>query len=264
MNITLVVGILLDLATAAFFLMVAGLLTHRLHTQSPIQRALRSTMWFWYGAAGFMVLDGGYAVWVLNQDSTPLLQLIVLITRRTLFAGGTMFLVHLLLVMARGDHRHVPWLGAYYAVVLVAIEAISLYQRPAGHENLVWSVQFVFSNETPVWLNVAFGAAIFVPLAASAIMALRLYRRMPDRASRFRLGIFCYSILSFVVGVLIGFVDNDWFWYGLFENRLVFAVGLGMWLVMIPPFWLRSRGVPSLHDLDQFPSKAIAERNAHP
>lgn len=251
--LTLLIGICLDLITAAWFVVVALTLQWRLRGDSVMERAIRWSMIFWYGAAGFMVLDGGYAAFVLVGDTAPWVQMAVLLVRRLLFVVGTAFLVHLLWTMRTGDQRHLGALVAYYGVVAVLTEAVTLYQRPVGHEHLVWSIQFVTARATPLWLNVVMGAAIFVPMGLAAGGALRLYRQMPTRADRFRLAALCYSVISFVIGVLIGFVDNSWYWYGLFENRLIFAVAIGMWLVMYP-FWIARRmGVPILTDLSQFP-----------
>ncbi len=253
-SVTLVIGICLDLINAFWFAAVAVALQFRLRGDSLMERTIRWSMVFWYGAAGFMLLDGGYAAFVLMGETHPGVQMAVLMTRRLMFIVGTMFLVHLLWTMRTGDQSHLGTLGAYYGGVALVVEAVTWYQRPVGHEELVWSIQFVVQNPTPIWLNVAIGAAIFGPLGYAAIRALGLYKHMPTRADRFRLAAFCYSVISFVVGVLIGFVDNSWYWYGLFENRLVFAVAIGMWLVMYP-FWVARRmGVPVLKDLSRFPS----------
>ncbi len=254
-DLTLLIGICLDLITAIWFVVVALALQWRLRGDSIMERAIRWSMFFWYGAAGFMVLDGGYAAFVLIGDVPPLVQLMVLMARRLLFVMGTMFLVHLLWVMRTGSQDHLGALGVYYGLVALLVEAVTLYQRTDGHQHLTWSIQFVARNPTPLWVNVLIGALIFVPLGVASVRALGLYRQMPTRADRFRLAAFCYSVLSFVVGVLIGFVDNTWYWYGLFENRLVFAVAIGMWLVMYP-FWIaRKMGVPVLSDLSDFPGK---------
>jgi hypothetical protein len=248
-DLTLTLGIVLDLLTASFSLYVAW----RVHQAIRLGLPLRQTLLFWYGLAGFLVLDGGYAMVVLSTHVPPPIPLMVLMARRFLFLLGTYALVAGLLSMAKRA-RLQPYALAYYAILITAIEALTLYENPQSHVVLTWSIQFVYEASLPDLANFAIGIAIFLPLAAASVLATMRYRVQQGRDQRFRLLAFTLSVLAFCVGVVIGFWDNDWFWYGLFEDRLAFSIVAGMLFALRPPWIARQfKGISRDTSLEAWP-----------
>ncbi len=231
---TLTLGILADAVTTVFCLYVA----FRVHEAIRAGVPLEKTLYFWYGLSGFMLLDGGYAMVVLAGEPEPPVPVMVLMLRRFLFLGGTAALVSALFDMA-GRSRAIPVLMIYYAVLITFIEALTLYENPQTHEQLVWSIQFVYQRESPALLNFFLGLAIFTPLFLAASLVMGRYRHQASEGRRYRLAVLNLGVLVFCVGIVIGFWDNDWFWYGLFENRLAFTIAAGMLFALRPPWIVR-------------------------
>lgn len=245
---TLLIGILLDLFTAAFCIYVAARV--RRATQRGIK--LGVTQWFWYGLAAFMLLDGGYAMVVLAREPPVPIPLLVLMARRFMVLVGIAALTVYMFRLA-GRSWDAPLWG-FYAALITLVEAQTLYENPQSHVVLDWSVQFVYERTTPHLLNFMEGVAIFAPLALGAALALARYGRQPSTAHRFRLVAVTTSILSFCTGIVIGFWNNDWFWYGLFENRLGFSVAAGMLFALRPPFLVRKFwDIPRVTKPEQWP-----------
>ncbi len=231
---TLTFGILADLATAALAVYVA------FRVRQANRWGLNGwwSLWFWYGLAGFLVLDGGYAALVLIAEPGAPVPVMVLLVRRLLFVLGAAGLVVYLAHVA-GLDRFRPWVLTWYVVVATVVEATTLYQDPSGHVRLPWSIQFIHARPTPVWFNLATALAIFSPLVAAAIAGLLRYPLQPSREQRFRLVALETSVIGFCVGISLGFWDNDWYWYGLFENRLAVTIVAGMLFALRPPWVVR-------------------------
>ncbi len=228
---TLAIGIFLDLLTAITFAYV-GLRLEAVRGDST--GAVRYSLWFWYGAMGFMVLDGGFALLIVLGVAGPAWALPVLFLRRMLFTQGLLALIRLLWTMD-GTFRASVW-RPYRIVMLAAVATITLFQLPQGYDIMPWSVAIVPSRITPAWVDFAFGTMLFAPVALAALRLLR-WHGASDTHSRFRLHALVWSTLSFCALVLYGFWDNQWFWYGLLENRVAFSIALGMLFVLRPP-WL--------------------------
>ncbi len=244
---TLVIGVLLDVLTAAMLTFV-GLRVSALRDAPP---ALARSLWFWYGASVFMLLDGGFGLLVVTVDVPLWVATAVLIIRRLAFAAGWFAFAGWLMAL-NGRLRMRAW-WTFTAVVLGAIFVQTWLQGVSGYEIRPWSVALAARAPTPVWVNVLFGAALFVPAAWEAVRLLARSRTMAP-VPRYRARAIGGSILLFCALVLVGFVDNQWFLYGLLENRSLFAVGTGMLVALRPPRWLRTRGIPpmtSAHELPQ-------------
>ncbi len=231
---TLTIGILADLGTTLFCLYVA----FRVHQAIRLGVPLQKTLYFWYGLSAFLVLDGGYAWAVLAFEPKPPAPLLVLMARRFLFLVGTAALVSALFDLAKKPQA-TPFLLGYYAALITFIEALTLYENPRTHERLLWSIQFVYERQSPDLLNFFIGVAIFTPLVLAAWLAMARYPKQRSESHRYRLAVFCLGVLTFCVGIIIGFWDNDWYYYGLFENRLVFTVAAGMLFALRPPWIIR-------------------------
>ncbi len=245
---TLAIGIAADLATAALSIYVA------FRVRQAQRWGLEGwwSQWFWYGLASFLVLDGGYALWVTMAEPGAPIPIFVLLLRRLLFVMGVAGLVIFLADCCNG-HQARGRIIAWYVALATVVEATTLYQNPIGHQQLPWSIQFVHARPTPPLFNLATALALFGPLVWTSTAGLMRYKQQPGREQRFRLVILHASIISFCVGITLGFWDNDWYWYGLFENRLVVTIVAGMLFALRPP-WLVRRiwGIQKVRRVEQW------------
>ncbi len=230
---TLAIGILLDLLTAVMFGYV-GLRVDALRGDST--GAVHYSLWFWYGAMGFMVLDGGFALLVILGVMGPEWALPVLFVRRLLFTQGLLAFIRLLWTMDGTFHPRI-W-QSYRIVMLSAVATITLFQLPDRYEILPWNVAILPTRTTPQWVDLSFGCMLFIPVALAALRLLR-WHGGSDFHTKFRLHALVWSTISFCAMVLYGFWDNQWFWYGLLENRVAFSAALGMLFVLRPPWFAR-------------------------
>lgn len=245
-ELTLLVGVLLDLITAVM-LSYVGLRVSMLPEPS---RALRRSLWFWQGASLFMLLDGGFGMVVLLLDVPFWVATGVLIVRRLVFTIGWLSFGAWLLTLNGGRYHRQWW--SYTVLLAGAIFIQTWLQGVAGYEERPWSVGLIPASPTPVWLNALFGAMLFLPTAWQAQRLLMLFPRLSP-LQRYRCAAIAGSTILFSVLVILGFINNEWFWYGFLENRSVFTVATGVLFAIRPPWFLRPKGVPKMTTAREFP-----------
>ncbi len=243
---TLIIGVLLDLITAGMLTYV-GLRVWQLPDPGT---GLHHSLWFWYGGSLFMLLDGGFAMVLLAYDVPLGVATAVLIIRRLAFSLGWMAFGAWLLSLNGSRALRAWW--TYTAVLLGAIFIQAWLQGVGGYEVRTWGVGLLAADPTPLWLNVLFGVALFVPPGWQAVRLLMWFPRLSP-VQRYRCASIAGSTIVFCILVIAGFIDNEWFWYGLLENRSVFTVATGVLIAMRPPVLLRLRGVPRMKTAREFP-----------
>ncbi len=245
-ELTLLVGILLDLITAVML----GYVGYRVYLLPLPSATLRRSMWFWVGASVFMILDGGFGVLVLLVDVPLDVAFAVLIVRRLAFSGGWLAFGAWILTLNGSPHERHWW--TYTFVLLGAIFIQTWLQGVAGYELRTWSIGITAENPTPVWVNVLFGVFLFGPTAWQSARLMSFYRHLAPLA-RYRALTIGGSALLFSILVVAGFINNEWFWYGLLENRSVFTVATGVLIAIRPPWLLRRKGVARMVTAREFP-----------
>ncbi len=250
---TLSYGIALDMATAAVYLAVAYLVLPLSLPNTNMGEGFRWSLLFWTGTAAFLMMDGGYTALVLGRDVDNITMLGILVLRRSVFILGILGLVRWLqaILWAKPDTR--LWMTVLYGLIILCSAVAAVIQQPIGHEVRTYDVEFIYAHPTPLWFNALLGLGIFLPPFLSGFVLLRRFPRQPAGSNRYQVTLLSTGLIVFTLVVTLGFFDDEWNQYGIFEDRAALGVALGTFLALRPlPLLRKLLGVKPVRDPEEF------------
>lgn len=182
---------------------------------------------FWLGVGTYAAVEAAWVAAHLGGIGGLPLALLVLHVKIASLTAGFAGLVAYLLIVYTGRTWTSLVAGAYYAGLLVALEAFYFWRGPFGVREGIWGMQLVYERGAvePYWTLVL--ALLLVPVLAAAVAFATLVR-VVEREQRMRILLTAASLLVFLAPSLVAWSRGGWYWWGLTEKLLSLAAALGM------------------------------------
>lgn len=239
---TLLLGAALDALSLALYWW-AGQVVLRTFPRDA-SRATDAFSMFWYGVGLVNGLQALLNLVAVVRDPGVALAFAFWNTRIALALFSFAGLSYYLLFVYTGKR----WLQV--PVVVFYIGAFFLMQTwlelsdPARASVEAWRVGLSFEHvvKGPIYLGVVL-SFFLPPLLASGAYALIL-RVTREPLRRYRIGLVSASLLVYFAGLTLGYLNLEWFWWGLVENLLGIGAAAAVLLALRPPAWALRRLQP--------------------
>lgn len=224
---TLLVGASLGLVVAAAYLGVGLLVARR--ALATARKPILGLAAFWIGVGVYALAE---AAWVVSHlvglGGGLALGLVVLHVKIVAMSAAFAGLVGHLLYVYTGRPRWVAGALAYYAAMLVALEAFYAWRGPVDVAPGTWGLglRYAQASVEPWWTLLLL--ALLLPALGSAIAYGRLVRVAKGRALRLRIRLTSASLVLFFAPTLVAWRAGTWYAWPVVEKLLGLVAAAGM------------------------------------
>lgn len=224
---TLLVGSTLGLIVAGLYAAIGVVQLRR--SQHGRLKGLLLFALFWLGFSVHALAESLWALAMLVAPPPLWVGIGVLLVK--IGAGVAAFgcLVGYLLLVYTGRERALVWVGMTYSTILALVTYSYVSRVPIAQETRTWYAGLRYLEPEGA-LHILVVALLFVPpLLATAAYAL-LLRLAREPVQRRRILVTSVAFAALFGGLLLGWLNESWYWWGLVERLLPIGASVGILL----------------------------------
>lgn len=214
---TLVVGSALGLLVAGLYAAIGMVQLRRARPAGRL--GLRLFALFWLAFSAHALVE---SVWALSMIlARPPLWVGILVLLAKIASGVVAFgcLVAYMLLVYSGRERALVWVGAAYSAILAVVTYAYLSRVPIAQETRTWYAGLRYVEHEGA-LHLVVVALLFVPPLVATCAYAMLLRVSRDPAQRRRILATSVGFAALFGGLLLGWLNESWYWWGLVERLL--------------------------------------------
>lgn len=238
---TLAAGSILGLAVALLWAGIALLQLRR--ASAPGQAPRLYFALFWAGIAARAAIESGYAFLAGLGVATLAIGVTALVLKMATGLAAFFGLVSYLLLVYSGERRVVTYAGAFYVTLAPFVVYAYVSRVPVAVETRTWYAGLAYAEPQGL-LHAATVVLLFLPPLACTCCYALLLRVASDAGQRRRILVTSLALGSFFGAFLFGWMNEQWFWWGLAERLLAIGTSLGV-LHAEQAFLVRAPAAPS-------------------
>lgn len=236
---TVLAATLLQVPVVAAYLYVGALLSAS--ARSDARSPVAFFALFWLGVGAYGAAEVVWAATALAGFSGFHFGVVILNVKLVSISVGFFGLVAYLLYIYSGRKWFLWGLAAAYAFLYLVLQHFYTWKGPVGQSVGVWGMRLDYAVQDPgaYWTLVV--VLLFVPPMLAAVAYAGLLRVARQPASRYRVVVTSVAFLLFFGVLPLGWLNGDWYWWGLVEKMLGAGTAVAVLAAVAPPAWARER-----------------------
>ncbi len=195
---------------ANLLLMTAFLIVgHAVHNRSLSghERTANVTFTYWWVATAALMAVRAIRNFVVAFGD-PELALFIVETQLSILIGATALgcLTFYFAYLFTGEHRLWIPIVMYYAIYAVFLLYIVADQRPIGLELSAWRLNIIYEQPHPTLGRARSAVLLFIPPLLGIIGYMSLFKTVPTRLQRFRIGFVSIGLLVWISSYFLAYI----------------------------------------------------------